>query len=157
MKYSPFFIPIITSLLVTSCASGPIDRDSRNKDKSYDGTWVGTIDKTPAEFRTANWRITCWDMAGKLNMRINDGEAVVSWRNFNKKGYVGDNGKLTVIMPGTRNVNNSTKNKGTLHGGINFVVKASLEDGAGSGRLTQGWEAFANQGCSSKISFKKTG
>lgn len=146
----------VVAVAIVGCASQPIKEEDRNRDGTYDGNWIGTIARTPSKVNIENWIIRCWDMTGKLNVRVHDGKANMTWLRFNGSSYVSDDGKFSVIVPYREVLKSNPGNVHNLRHGMNVLLSGRLSDDGASGRLTMGYEDFANQGCSSKVAFAKS-
>lgn len=142
-------------LTIAACAGGEVKPDDRDKTGSFDGAYKAKIATTPAQFRVQNWRITCWDMAGDMNVNVKDGTARVGWNGYTWTGHVSKNGTFKIVAPARTKASTKTSNKGSLRKEMNYVVSGNLRDNKMTGRLTHGYQEFANQGCNSKVSFDK--
>jgi len=150
-----FVLMLGVAIMLSGCMARTVQEKDRNTDGSYDGNWTGTIGRTPSQVLIENWRISCWDMAGSLRLRINDGQVLAIWRSHNGSSYINDKGKFRIVIPRNVKPKHNSANVGSLIKNKNYIITGSLSQNKATGRLTSGYEDFANQGCSSKINYTK--
>jgi len=132
-----------------------VKEENRNADGRYDGSWNGAIGSTPSQVLIENWKINCWDMSGSMRLKIRDGRVQAIWRNNSGSSYINDEGKFRIVIPRNTRPKYNSANLGSLVKNKNYIITGALAQNSATGRLTSGYEDFANQGCSSKIKYTK--
>jgi len=146
---------VATVFFLSSCAT-TVSESSRNQDGTFDGTWRAQVAKPPAEYRTQNWRITCWKTEISFPFTISNGQVAIRTGNSTGRGFINDDGKFRVIIPRQKALKNKVSNKGSLLRGRNIIVEGQLDKKSGTGRYTSGLEDLGNQGCNAKTKFTRT-
>ena len=150
----------IAALLLQGCLSTlvtkPISESSRDTSGTFDGQWAGTIESTAGQqYGPGNWTFTCDDRSGDRfgPISVKDGKATMPMADKMNETFVNSEGQFRFEVPiDTEATAGGTSDSSINDGAITLILIGSLSSQTGS--FTIGIAQFANDGCTSAVSYE---
>ncbi len=132
-----------------------VDQSDRDTSGAFDGVWNAKIvDTTTNQPLGGNWKVSCTDRTGEDlgNFLVSNGEATIV--KDVPGTYVSSSGRFRFSMPIAEVAAASgTSDSSITNGKSTYILYGSLETGKGTSLV--GIAQFGNNGCRSKVAFKK--
>ncbi len=159
-KISTVFASLAFVLALQGCASTvlkPVAESNRDVAGSFNGSYQGIVTNTAlVQQAQGNWQFNCHDITGKNVgvISVVDGIATLGEEEGTPTAFVSKNGKFRFEIPLQEVAAAAGTSDATIsNGNITIILYGSLDKGAGS--MTYGIAEFANNGCTSKVEYKK--
>lgn len=141
------------ALFITGCGSTAISPADRDTTGTYDGVWIGQVDKprSSTEILPGNWVMNCDWEPFEIYMLVDDGR--VQLGRLEQRDIVSTKGDFRIKLDsgGAEMVG------GVMAGNGKFIetFAGNLSGDKPSGKYLQVVSSIGGQGCSAKIKFKR--
>jgi len=150
--------PVALSLqaCLSSFVAKPVTESSKDTSGTFDGRWVGSVESTAqSQYGPGNWKFSCNDRSGeRFGFIVENGQATMQLMDRQNVTYVNADGQFRFEVPTEIDAKAGGRSDLSVNdGAITLILIGSLSDQKGS--FTIGVAQFANNGCTSEISYQK--
>jgi len=146
-------------MLLQACATTvirPIGESQKDQSGAFDGTWLMEAKKSAGiQYGPGNWQFNCTHQTGELGVLfVSEGSASMTIAGKAARTFVNQSGQFRFEVPiSTTAQTTSTSDSSIDRNKMTLIIAGSLEQGAGF--LTRGIEQFANNGCTTKLGYRR--